>query len=228
MVRSLNKGLKELDPDLIFIFDSDAWPLEDFVLKTKTYFKDHPGIGLAAFKTEKLNGEPSPAFEAEPNAISLLLGQQLYHQYQKYFSGSPTDITIYTCAMVVRKEVLDQIGLFDENYDWLELDHDICMRATRSGWKIGLLPLRAVHIGSGTPQKVSHRVIRFYKNRLKLLRKFNKYPAEKFLNALVVLRLATEYSLFKVLGRFKYEREVLNDKLLCRSELIKLFWHGKI
>jgi GT2 family glycosyltransferase len=223
LVRSLNIGLSYLNTKLIFIFDSDAWPLENYSSKAIEYFHSNPEVGIATFQTENSDGVPSLSYESEPNAISLLLGQRLYSYYQKYFLKGSNNITVYTCAMVIRKEVIEQVGGFDENYDWLELDHDICMSATRKGWKIGILPIRAFHKGSGTAQRVSHRVIRFYKNRIKLLRKFNKYPAEKLFNTLIILRLSSEYIFLKTFGWFKYNKAVLEDKLFSRSELIKLF-----
>jgi GT2 family glycosyltransferase len=223
LVKSLNVGLQELDTDLIFIFDSDAWPLEEYIIKTKQYFLDNPSVGIAAFETENAQGEKIASAEPEPDAASLVLGQQLHTYYQKIFNKNPSVITVYTCAMVIRKEVLAQIGGFDENYDWLELDHDLCMSAIRKGWKIGVMPLRAFHKGSGTPQKVSHRVVRFYKNRLRLLKKFNKYPLGRLLDLLIVSRLSIEYALINTIGRIKYNSEKRQDKTASRSTLIKQF-----
>lgn len=228
LVKSLNVGLSSMNTDLIILFDSDAWPLENFILKTKEYFKNNPEVGIAAYQTVNADQQPTASFEAEPDAMSILLGQQLHAKYQKIFDKNPGRITVYTCAMVIRKEVLEQVGGFDENYDWLELDHDICMSASRKGWKIGVIPVKAFHKGSGTAQKVAHRVIRFYKNRIKLLRKFKKYPMEPLLNSIVIGRLSIEYLMINVVGRLKYSDEVRRDKSSSRTELIKLFISGKI
>lgn len=130
--------------------------------------------------------------------------------------------------MVLRNEVLKEIGGFDEKYDWLELDHDICMRAMRSGWEVGVIPVRAFHKGSGTPQLVSKRVIRFYQNRIKLLKKFKKYPAPLLLNGLIVMRLSFEYMLINIFGRIKYSDSIRKDKSHSRSTLISCFLKGQI
>jgi GT2 family glycosyltransferase len=228
LIKSLNRGLSATDTDLVILFDSDAWPLENYIVKTKQYFKDNPKVGIAAYKTENAAGKPAVSFEPEPDAMSVILGQKLHGYYQKYFNKTPKQITVYTCAMVIRKEVLQQVGGFDENYDWLELDHDICMSAIRKGWGIGLIPVRAFHKGSGTPQKVGRRVIRFYQNRIKLLKKFGKYPVRPLLNSLIVGRLAVEYLAINTLGRIKMSDEVRADKSYSRSSLIGMFFTGKI
>src|SRR5690349_5603516 len=56
LVRSLNKGLKVTGTDLIILFDSDAWPLEGYILKTKKFFEDNPEVGIAAYQTENAGG----------------------------------------------------------------------------------------------------------------------------------------------------------------------------
>ncbi len=228
LVKSLNIGLSRLDTDLVILFDSDAWPLEEYIVKTKEFFKNNPDIGIAAYQTENAKHEMTASSEAEPNVMSLLLGQQLHARYQRIFEKKPRFITVYTCAMVIRKEVLEQVGNFDESYDWLELDHDICMSASRKGWNIGIIPIKAFHKGSGTAQKVSHRVIRFYKNRIKLLRKFNKYPMEKLLGSIIITRLSIEYLAINVFGRLRYTNEIRRDKSFSRTELIKLILSGKL
>ncbi|WP_291276115.1 glycosyltransferase [Flavobacterium sp.] len=222
LIKSLNLGLSSIDTELICIFDSDAWPLEPFTQGIKEYFTQNPTVGIAAFKTEDAHGFPNASFEAEPGYMSIVLGQKIYQYYQKVFLRNPKSITVYTCAMVIRKKVLDEIGLFDENFDWLELDHDICMRAIRKGWGIGILPLRAFHKGSGTPQKVSHRVIRFYKNRWYLLRKFNKIKNPALIRTLVLARILSEKAVLLFVGRFLFKnKEVFNDKVHGRNSLIE-------
>ncbi|WP_424494962.1 glycosyltransferase family 2 protein [Salinimicrobium sp. GXAS 041] len=225
LIRSLNKGLKDLNSDLVLLLDSDAWPLENYVKGIKEYFRANPEVGIATFKTVNSAGIASASFEAEPGVLSLILGQQLYQWYLNYFIKNPKDINVFTCAMVLRKKVLEDIGLFDKNFDWLELDHDICMRASRRGWKIGVMPIKAFHKGSGTPQKVSHRVIRFYRNRWYLLKKFDKISMPYLVAGIICFRLGIEFLLIWTLGAIYYRNmEIVKDKAHSRKEIIKYFF----
>ena len=228
LIKSLNRGLKEMNTDLILILDSDAWPLENYLLKIREYFTKNPAVGIATFQTENSDGKPSDSFEAEPGALSLILGQQLYRLYLRKFLKNPKEINVFTCAMVIRKEVLEDIGLFDENFDWLELDHDICMRASRKGWQIDVMPIRAFHKGSGTPQKVGQRVVRFYKNRWYLLRKFKKIRMENLTAFLISLRLGMEFIGLWTVGALYYKDiEKVKDKAYSRRVMIKYFLSAK-
>jgi GT2 family glycosyltransferase len=225
LTRSLNKGLAILQTDLVIIFDSDAWPLENYVSQVKAYFNRYPETGIAAFSTENTDGQPSAAYEAEPGAMSIILGQKLHEIYRKLLGKKNTAITVYTCAIVIRRAVLEQIGNFDEHYDWLELDNDFCMRATRSGWNIGVMPIKAFHKGSGTAQKVSHRVIRFHKNRWYLLTKFKKIKYKNPVAVLICTRLSLEYVAILLGGILYYRKmEIVKDKLLSRQQLLKYFF----
>lgn len=224
LIKSLNLGLKKMNTDLILILDSDAWPLENYIVEIKKYFTLNPSLGIATFTTVNSEGIASDSYEAEPGALSLILGQQLYRIYLNNFLKHPKSINVFTCAMVIRKEALEEIGFFDENYDWLELDHDICMRASRKGWQIKVMPIQAFHQGSGTPQKVGQRVVRFYKNRWYLLRKFHKVKLEYPTALLISFRLLVEFMLVWLLGPFYYrDTEIIKDKAYSRREIIKFF-----
>jgi GT2 family glycosyltransferase len=44
------------------------------------------------------------------------------------------------CAMLIRRTVLDQVGLFDNRFFIYFEECDLCARATRAGWKMMYLP----------------------------------------------------------------------------------------
>lgn len=55
------------------------------------------------------------------------------------------------CAMLICRDVLDQIGLLDESYFMFWEDVEMSLRARRSGWRCGVLPTaRILHKVHGT------------------------------------------------------------------------------
>jgi GT2 family glycosyltransferase len=55
------------------------------------------------------------------------------------------------CAMLIRREVLDRIGLLEESYFMFWEDVEFSLRARRSGWLCGVLPsVRILHKVHGT------------------------------------------------------------------------------
>jgi GT2 family glycosyltransferase len=47
---------------------------------------------------------------------------------------------VFGCAMLVRRNVLDQIGLFDTGFDFYFEDIDLCLRAKQAGYEVVWVP----------------------------------------------------------------------------------------
>lgn len=198
---TLNRGLAEIGTDLVVVFDSDAYPLTDFGETVRRAFLD-PDLAILGFATVDAAGRPTGSWEREPGAASLLLGQRLHRVYLRALRWLPVRrLTVYSCAMALRREAVLDAGGFDEGLDWLDLDHELCMRLRRKGWAIARTEgARAFHIGAGAPQEVSERVLRFYKTRWHLLRKFDRIRHPRAARALILLRLRLELALLRLLG----------------------------
>jgi GT2 family glycosyltransferase len=63
--------------------------------------------------------------------------------------------------MVIKKEVVQHIGLFDERYFAYQEDSDYCLRAKKSGWKVYYNPTVLVTHkgGAGGSQTVPMKAI---------------------------------------------------------------------
>ncbi|HVO76818.1 MAG TPA: glycosyltransferase family 2 protein [Candidatus Bathyarchaeia archaeon] len=74
------------------------------------------------------------------------------------------------CAMLVKKEVIDAIGLLDPSYTIYCEDVDFCLRARRAGWKCIYEPSAYVRHkvssssgGGMTPFKIENRIVSTFK-----------------------------------------------------------------
>ncbi len=224
LVKTLNLAIAGLDTDLVVLFDSDAYPLHDFTAPVRDAFLADPKLAIAGFATVDRHGRATGSAEPEPGQASLVLGQRLHALWLRWFPrGGSERLCVYTCAMAIRRRAFEELGGFDERLDWLDLDHDLCMNAWRRGWKVAILPgAVAFHEGSGTPQKASHRVLRFYKARWLLLTKYGKIRFPTLVRWAVAGRLSLE-ALFLRLGRWIYpdRRSELDDKLQGRRAVIR-------
>lgn len=220
LVRTLNRALREIGTDLVVLFDSDAYPTNDFAGPVRRAFESDPTLAVAGFSTVGSSGWPTGSSEPEPGVASLLLGQRLHALWLRLFGrGAEGRTSVYTCAMAVRREAVLELGGFDERFDWLDLDHELCMKVHRSRYRVGRLPeVVAFHEGSGTPQRSSERVLRFYKARWLLLTKFGKVRHPGLVRRAVIARLAVEWCLLQALRPFapRRRRDDLRDKLLGR------------
>lgn len=224
LVRSLNLGIRAVGADVVVLFNSDAWPLTGFAGPALRRFAADPRLGILGFATVDAQGRPTGSSEPEPGVASLVLGQRLHARLRRFLDrGAP--LCVFTCAMAVRKSAFEALGGFDEAFDWLDLDLDLCMRAHRAGWRVEAAPeIVAFHQGSGAPQATSQRVLRFHKTRWLLLRKSGKIRRPRLVRALVLARLRFEILLLRLAGRLLVRRpEDLADKLAGRRAALR---HG--
>jgi N-acetylglucosaminyl-diphospho-decaprenol L-rhamnosyltransferase len=74
-------------------------------------------------------------------------------------------------AMMLRKEMLDQIGLLDEGFFMFSEEIDLCYRAKQAGWKVLYVPeARVIHLEAGSTGQIVERVLRLYRGKLRYYR----------------------------------------------------------
>ena len=82
--------------------------------------------------------------------------------------SSPVD-WVSGCAMLVRRELVDDIGLIDERFFAYEEELDWCIRARERGWKIWFTPLAKVWHKGANPNKPLAPYVTYYMVRNKFL-----------------------------------------------------------
>jgi GT2 family glycosyltransferase len=221
--RALDRGIRDLDADVAVIFDSDAYPLRDFTGEVRDLFAADPRFAIAGFRTVDGEGRPTGSHEVEPGVAGLVLGQRLNALWSRFVRRGRSPVCIFSCAMTLSKRAFDALGGFDQGFDFLDLDTDLSMRAHRAGWQVVHVPaLVAFHVGSGSPQKTDHRVLRFYRNRWRLLRKFGKVRHPGLVRALILGRLGVERLALRLAGPLLVrDPEALRDKLAGRRRLLE-------
>ena len=84
-----------------------------------------------------------------------------------FYRTQEVDQPAATCLMI-RKSVVDRIGLFDERYTILYNDVDLCKRVHQAGWKIVYLAdAEIIHHGSQSTNRATPAVrLEMYRNIL--------------------------------------------------------------
>lgn len=220
---NLNQGVALMGTDIVLIFDADAYPLHPYLDILKTEFASQPDLALVGFSTVGEGGKATPSSDKEPNAWSLILGQALYARFQEPLERREERICLWLCALAVRRAAFEELGGFDEKFDLLDVDIDLSVRVNRSRWSLKLHPnLSAFHQGGGTPMLLSRRLLRFYANRWRLLRKHHKMKSPRLCKAAILLRLRLEFALLRLFGRVLFRDEaVRRDKFEGRQMIIR-------
>jgi N-acetylglucosaminyl-diphospho-decaprenol L-rhamnosyltransferase len=107
-------------------------------------------------------------------------------------------------CMALRRELVEQTGLFDEDFFFFSEEIDLCRRAHSAGWEVGFLPqVSVVHAEGGSTRSTAERVLRLYRGKLRYFRKHHSRLAAATLAAamrLAIYSKALAYSLVRILS----------------------------
>lgn len=148
-------------PDFFYIVNSDAFMDRGATQALLDHMQAHPQTGFAGSHVRGEDGVthhtafrfPSIASEFEGAARLGVISRLLSHKSVPL--NIPEETTqvdwVAGASVMVRREMLDQIGMFDEGYFLYFEETDLLLRAARAGWQTWYVPAsRVVHIGSVT------------------------------------------------------------------------------
>ncbi len=222
-VRSVNVGMRLISDDVVLFFDCDAYPLMDLVPAVIRHFENEPQLGALGFFEVGSGGKTRIAGDCEPTLMNFLLGQALGDWFARHGWFVGKHFVLHSCCMAVRRKAFEQIGGFDEAFDFLDADTDFSLRLQDAGWLVKTdASLKCFHQGSGSPQTTARRVMRFHRNRWLLLKKHGKVQAPSLCRFILKLRHLCELTLLFFAKWFRPRPATqIQDKIAGRSQLLR-------
>jgi GT2 family glycosyltransferase len=169
-----NQGFAASDTELVALLNNDAEAEPDWLEKLAHAFYGRPDVGMAASKI---------LVYEDPRRIDKA-GHLIYPDGQNRGRGSgELDEGQYDrveevlwpdgCAAMYRREMLDQIGGFDEDFFAYADDAELGLRARIAGWKCLYIPEAVVrhHRGATLGVRSSRRLELIERNRVLLAAK---------------------------------------------------------
>lgn len=161
--------------DYYLLLNPDTIAHADAVLALVDFMEDRPKVGIVGSRLENRDGTPQRSAFRFPSFISewengLRLGA-MSRLVDRWIVAPPVQECAHAtdwvsgASMLVRREVVDSIGLLDESFFLYFEETDFCLRAARAGWQCWYVPeSRVIHLvgqstGIGTPRK---RVPRYW------------------------------------------------------------------
>lgn len=146
-------------PDYVYILNSDAFPDPGALRQLVTYLKAHPEAGFVGSYIHGPDGEPHMTAFRFPTVWSEFEGQARIGPISRLFRRYivplplPEETTavdwLAGASVMMRRDVLDKVGLFDEAYFLYFDETDLCRRAAAGGWPTVYVRESSVtHIGS--------------------------------------------------------------------------------
>ncbi|SMG39557.1 glycosyltransferase family 2 protein [Paracoccus sp. J56] len=159
-----NYGIRQGLPDgrradLIYLLNSDAIPQPGSIRALVDYLGTHPRAGIACSRLRGVDDVPHSTAFRFPSAASEFEAMSRTGPITRLFRrkvvslpqperSCPVDWSA-GASMMIRMDVLDQIGLFDEGFFLYYEETDLCHRAARAGWQTHyVVESLVLHIGS--------------------------------------------------------------------------------
>jgi GT2 family glycosyltransferase len=156
--RANNQALAHAHGRFVLLLNTDAFVEPDTIDKTVTYLHVNPEIGILGVRLAGRDGALQPSARYFPTPLNVFLNRT---GLNRYFRGvrlvddmAWDHKTVRLCDWVpgcyylVRREVIDEVGLFDPRYFLYYEEVDHCFAAKRAGWEVACFAdTTVVHIG---------------------------------------------------------------------------------
>lgn len=154
LILMLNNDTEVLTPDWLQLLGGDAQRSEIGAVGCLLFYPDgyhiqHAGVGVG------LGGVAA-------NSFQMMTLQQQMSQTQHLYINTKHNMTVVTAAcLMIRKELFDEVGGFDESYRITYNDVDLCLRVYEKGYQNLYTPhVRLLHhesISVGAPSELAKR-----------------------------------------------------------------------
>lgn len=140
-----NIGAKVALGEYLFFLNPDIHVVDDSTNKLLEFAQSHPEAGLVAPRLIEPGGSTQASVKKLPTLLGVIreywLGQRYAYEQYAPTTGQPIEVeAVYGAAMMIKKELLEKIGGFDERYFLFFEDLDLCRKIGKLGLKIIYYP----------------------------------------------------------------------------------------
>ena len=206
-----NLGIKyALDnaADYICLLNNDTTVEHDFLRNLVDKMQEDKKIGISAGKimyydNKDIVWSAGGCIDTE-KAIGYNYG---INTQEKELIDEVREVTFLTgCLQLIRREVFEEIGLYDHDYFLYMEDVDFCKRALNHGYKLIYVPQSKIYhkVSASTGGQISPMVIYYMtRNRLLFNRKYNDKRLDKLkFSIFYIVKLITEPIRKKVSSKY--------------------------
>lgn len=151
-----NKGAEEARGEYLLFLNPDTDIIDDSINSLLDFIKNTSDAGVVAPTLIEPSGKIQPSVRNLPSIIRAL--EQYYlgvkNSYDAYVPEGNTPIeveSVFGAAIMMKQEVFEKIGGFDERYFMYFEDLELCKKIRELGFKIYYLPkTKFIHVVGGS------------------------------------------------------------------------------
>jgi N-acetylglucosaminyl-diphospho-decaprenol L-rhamnosyltransferase len=213
---ALNEGIAEGSGDCLLLMNADAWPRPNAIERLVEFAEREPEVGIVGPRLVNLDGTLQPSVRGFPTlwrlATEYLFLRWLapWSRALNAFYGSRFDHCsrreaefLVGAVLLVRRQLLDEIGRFDTSFFMFNEEVDFCYRARAAGWSVVFWPgVEFVHAGGASTSQAWSRMYREQlRSHLRFLAKHHGMPEADRARKLLTVAMRIRALVFAIVGR---------------------------
>ena len=148
---NVNKGVAETSAPFVVVANPDTEPHADAVAHLRAFAETHPRAGIVGPKLVFPDGRPQSSRRRFPTLSGTLVRrtslrrllsgtQRAHYGLEEHPSGPVEADWLLGAFLLLRREMLDELGGFDEGFRLYGEDIDLAYRAAKAGWERWYVP----------------------------------------------------------------------------------------
>jgi N-acetylglucosaminyl-diphospho-decaprenol L-rhamnosyltransferase len=226
-----NDGISAATGRYVMILNPDTAVLDDALAAMVAYADAHSDVGVVGPQLLNPDGSVQSSRRRFPTLMTGLFEStwlqplappSVLRRY--YVLDQPDDATqevdwLFGACLLVRREVIQQVGALDEGFFMYSEEMDWCRRIRQAGWKIVYLPeAQVIHYGGKSSDQVAvQRHIYFQTSKVRYFRKHHGALTAGVLRAALLAMYAWQLALEAFKG-------ALGHKRTLRRERVRAYW----
>lgn len=229
---ALNVGIAEASGRFLLLMNADAWPRPHAVERLVEFAESEPHVGIVGPRLVNLDGTLQPSVRGFPSlwrlATEYLFLRWLapWSRALNAFYGSGFDHRsrcdaefLVGAVLLVRRQLLDEVGLFDTGFFMFNEEVDLCYRARAARWSVVFWPdAEFVHAGGASTSQAWPTMYREQlRSHLRFLAKHHGLREADRARKLLSVAMRFRALVFAIVGRLDRRRISLDAARWLRS-----------
>jgi hypothetical protein len=203
-----NRGAEIATGDYILLLNSDTEVLDDALTKLVSFLDSHLDVAVVSGRLVYPDLSDQGVARAFPTPFNAVFGRTTllarlfpnnrhskeYIVSRAHHSDEPFEVDwVSGACLMVRSEVIEEVGFLDEGFFMYWEDADFCFRIKRAGWRVFCVPEARVihHEGKSRRKKSSNRlIVEFNKSAYRYYRKHHVRSPFQPMNLVALLGLS--------------------------------------
>ena len=229
--RGNNLGMRAATADTLMLLNPDTEVFAGALMTMLAYIRQQPAVGILGPHTLNTDGSHQSTRRRFPTLLTGLFESAWLSilapasVFDSYFMRDTDDDAILEVdwaqgsALMLRREVWQEIGELDEGYVMYSEELDYCKRAKEAGWKVmyhGGAKIQH-HGGRSSEQVAAFKQIQFHTSKLRYFRKHHGDRHYALLRVMILAQFCWQLIL-------EFVKACIGHKRALRQERIKTYW----